>query len=75
MGGQAKRRGTYEHRVAQAKARNEALEAQLRALKDNKQLVAMIDRQGIQRVTTRLIACGMLRPIHVQSGSRTEPEE
>jgi hypothetical protein len=55
--GQAKKRGTYDQRVAMAKERNTYLAGQLTF---GSTLHTMEMRSGIQRVATRLTAVGMI---------------
>ena len=57
--GAAKRRGSFEQRLAKAVARNQALEGKI---SDNPSLVEFKGRYGMQRLSTRLIMSGLLTP-------------
>jgi hypothetical protein len=57
--GEAKRRGTFEERLAKAVARNQALEGKIA---DKPDLVKFKHRYGMQRMATRLIMSGLLTP-------------
>ena len=55
--GQAKRRGTFEERLAKAVARNQALEGKI---SKSPALVKFQRRYGSPRMATRLIMSGLL---------------
>lgn len=55
--GEAKRRGTFEERLAKAIGRNQALEG---AISKSSNLVKFKQRYGTQRLATRLVMSGML---------------
>jgi hypothetical protein len=57
--GAAKRRGTFEQRVAEAKRRNAALTKAIEQ-GNNLPMQATLRRAGAQRFSTVLVACGLL---------------
>jgi hypothetical protein len=58
--GQARRRGSFETRLAQAVARNECLRGYIT---DKPKFQEYSKNNGIQRLATRLLACGLLATI------------
>jgi hypothetical protein len=57
MGGQAKRRGTFEERKAQAIARNRVIEDALPYMGNHAKAIKA--KHGTQRLATRLAAAGV----------------